>query len=215
MSINEVDYDENDDENYDNQDDSDYGNIFEGSQINRTIAEDGLPKTNDTNNDHNHTQPLTPDTLICIADIRSYVLMDCNYTTILEHISERKFNAIKHELREHYTEDGIEWTCRDGGSNVIVPVRKKCKHYKRQLIEIDGDKMYTKIERFCDLRKKGGTMYQIGEGAIYACEFRDPVDVKTERLLDYIDNKKIKQGRDREQVPKIIKQYYTDEKENE
>lgn len=82
---------------------------------------------------------------------------------------------------------------------IVRPVRPRCVHYKRQVISNDGvpdpnEPGHRIIFRNCMARRSvGGAFLSLRDEAVYACDYRDPPDVKSaERYMDAPDRERLK-----------------------
>jgi len=104
---------------------------------------------------------------------------------------------------------GQKFVCSDNGA--IVPVRcrrERCKYYARQVYANDdepdpkahGHRVYFAN---CTMRRSvGGAFLSLRDQAIYACDYRDPPDMKTvEEHLDSFDRRRVADRPDKTMVP--------------
>lgn len=83
----------------------------------------------------------------------------------------------------------------------VVPVRmrrERCKHWKRQIMandDVPNPEEFGHFLRFYNClarRSVGGANMTLRDEAVYACDYRDPVDIKsTEQYLDSSDRERL------------------------
>lgn len=109
--------------------------------------------------------------------------------------TERARAKYKPEEVEHLW--GVNLIKTAFGYRPVRPIRERCKHYRRQVFSNDaipdmkavGHQI---IFRVCAARRSnGGSHMSLRDEGIYACDFRDPIDVPTSRLQDAKDKKKL------------------------
>ncbi len=89
----------------------------------------------------------------------------------------------------------------------VRPIRERCKFYKRQVFALDGTKLgddgHFLVFRNCTMRRSvGGAFLSLRDEAVYACDYRDPPDMRSvKKYLDDKDNAKLKNRPDLTLVP--------------
>jgi hypothetical protein len=84
----------------------------------------------------------------------------------------------------------------------VEPVRPQCKHYVRQQGSFHLNAQNKKHYRLCAARRTTeGTFMTVSDLGMWACDMRDPYDVASVKHLDDFDTMKIKQGKERTNLP--------------
>lgn len=86
----------------------------------------------------------------------------------------------------------------------VRPVREVCRYYKRQLFPIDGEPTMKVIFRNCThpaRRSIGGAALSLRDEAVFACDYRDPLDAIANASLDASDRKKLDTEPHRTRLP--------------
>lgn len=82
----------------------------------------------------------------------------------------------------------------------VDPARPRCRHYKRQRVEIPDDPDRSKVIRLCISRRdSGGEFISLSDTRVFSCELRDPPDAGSARDLDAIDTKLLAAAVERKQ----------------
>lgn len=162
---------------------------YKPSEIKKVIAEDGLP-TNHVPAQNNDIPPLSPETLVCMGDFSKFVIRD-------------QWGEIIRELEpsEVLQAPNGDYFVRNPETKIRVkvePIRPPCKHYVRQMVSFEFNADHDSIKRLCSARRTTeGTFMTVKDTKVSACDMRQPRDIKSEKLLDEFDEKKVKQGQDR------------------
>ena len=177
-----------------------------------TDPTDALPRqVAETSYDQTYVPPLSPETLVCMADAR--------YFRLLSHPDPRTADRelARFTVDEVQCADGRYWVpyqaalARVGeedhslvsfnpqtGLCAVYPLRYACKHYLRQLTDFEGDPERKFLARFCTaLRDSNGEYQSLRDTIVYACELRDPRDATSARMLDDFDTQLVQLGRER------------------
>lgn len=163
---------------------------FEPSRVDYAPhPEDGLPSPV-IRQQEPFVPPLALDTLVCLPDESAFVSRDR-----LGFITRR------------YSPDEVErapcgcWVTKptpDGNRLPVEPIRPKCIHLSRQLMDSDGDPTRMMMERCCTARRdSGGEFLSVRDMQIVACELREPIDILSEEHLRKSDARRLKLGAER------------------
>lgn len=80
----------------------------------------------------------------------------------------------------------------------VEPVRRPCRHFARQMSDLQDNDETKVVERLCSARRDSdGNFLSMRDAQLFACELRDPHDNKSTRRLDRFDEAKIKLGQER------------------
>ena len=151
--------------------------------------EDGLPSPV-IRQQEPFVPPLALETLICLPDESIFVIRD-KYGTVLKIYGPDEVDR---------TPNGrwLSKPTQDGNCFEVTPIRPKCIHLSRQLMDCDGDPTRMMMERCCTARRdSGGEFLSVANMQIIACELRDPPDIVSEERLRKWDARKIKLGAER------------------
>lgn len=129
------------------------------------------------------TAPFTRDNVLCVEDDRTYVELQHGFPDAPPSRPPRTFPAAQVKFQR----DGIPFVLISEGEGIayplyLRPVRERCRFYKRLVIANDdqperGKAGHFIVKRYCTaLRSNGGAFLSLRDEAIYACDFRDPVD---------------------------------------
>lgn len=159
---------------------------FKPSEIQKVLAEDGLPTQVAPDAGKSDIPPLSPKTLVCMGDFSSFV----------ERHPDGSISAC-HSPEEVYRRDDGGW-CTKGGISV-EPIRLPCRHYVRQMTQLPENPENQLILRLCSARRTTeGAFMSVSDLAMWACTMREPRHWESEELLDDFDHKKVRQGIRRE-----------------
>jgi hypothetical protein len=169
--------------------------------------QDGLPRVvPESSYEETYVPPLDPTTFICMADTTEFRLL--SGATILARFTadevQRQSDGryyVSYELALSRTERSLHHhVLMHVGSALtpVEPIRRACKHYVRQMIDLAGHRDRRVVTRFCTaLRDENGEFQSLRDGLVYACELRDPREPVSEGQLDDFDRRKITEGRER------------------
>lgn len=151
--------------------------------------EDGLPSPVIRSQDP-FAPPLALDTLVCLPDESAFVTRD-----------RLGFIEKRYEPDEVERTPAGDWVTKqtaDGNRLKVYPIRPKCRHLSRQLMDSDGDPTHMMMERCCTARRDSeGEFLSVANMQIIACELRDPTDIVSEERLRKWDARKLKLGAER------------------
>jgi hypothetical protein len=178
-------------------------------KIQYVVTDDGLATAAHAQGP-SYAPPLTEDTLVCMADKRSFVLRDAACRVVFE-VSEdavtelpdgRFYVAYMTAIRSlgssrslaGFTAVARAWTTE---GVEVHPVRPQCAHYARQQVELDGTG-HLMTERLCTARRDDdGAFLSVMDQAIYACELRSPADMLSRQRINSFDEDRVRQGHQR------------------
>jgi hypothetical protein len=84
----------------------------------------------------------------------------------------------------------------------VFPVRPRCEHYVRQMMQTEFGPEHPEVYRLCAARRSTeGAMMGVGEVGVYSCDMRSPPDPDTLQRVDDFDRTKIEQGKQRTYLP--------------
>lgn len=201
---------------------------FNPGQLKFAVGHDGLAGVQLTQGDVPVAPPLTPDTLVCMADTSSFVIRgewgdvlvsfrpeevtrapDGRWFVTVNQVRMRFASAVvEGEEPEERAERGKQLYAHldplaadpdalsDGQRRVEVqPKRPQCKHYARQMTDLQDNSDVTMVERLCTMRRdSSGTQFGLRDSQLFACELRSPRDPNSEVLLEVFDDGKVKIG---------------------
>lgn len=134
---------------------------------------------------------LLPETFVCMADTSAFVR-----------------RGQWGEILARYEPDAVE-RAPDGRYRVAVksrlfgksyvevePLRPVCKHYARQLTDVQDDPDFRFVARLCTLRRADdGEYLSVRDAQVLACELRSPPDPESAAQLDVSDAARIARAR--------------------
>lgn len=197
---------------------------FRRDDLRFAMGADGIAGVQAPQGDPPIAPPLTPDTLVCIADTSKFVFRDEWGEVLLEFeesevhrapngrwfVTEieiaRKANAVG--LARHWcSELNVPWfddaqmferfyEDRPGLQRIeIEPIRPACKRMARHMTDLEGASHVVSVERLCTaMRDEQGALYSLRDTQMFACELREPRDPRTEARLEKFDDGKIRLG---------------------
>lgn len=179
-----------------------------------TNTDDGLPMQ--VAQRHFDKSPaLSPDTLICMADTRSFVVRDDDTG---EELVSFEPSQVKRFPNGTYgvafpSEQGMldSWHAKGwqhlprfsavhdnplNGYLLVEPVRPACVHYFRMQTDLAADRDGRYLQRACMAqRSEDGEYYSVRDTMVTACSLRAPRHLETEiAILDGFDQSKIEQA---------------------
>lgn len=163
-------------------------------------TEDGLPMQVAQRN-FDKAPPLSEETLICMADKRSFVLRH-EWDGAIQLSFEP--SEVKRTPRGDYyvfmsaeqlkaLPDDKLLIIHDGESTrralQVEPIRPQCRHYLRQQTDLSADRDARYIARACMAQKtEDGEYYSLRDSLIAACTIREPRHLESEiAILDKFD----------------------------
>lgn len=169
---------------------------------------DGLPKEA-VQLQMPYVPPLTEDHLVCLPDLRKFVVRDAMGFVAAEFEPEEveRVPAGVHRvplalglqrLGAKALMLGLARKVQVAGYLEVEPRRPVCQHFGRQLVDMMSNPENQEMERLCTARRDAmGNFLSVQNSAMYACELRQPMDDPSrQRLIDH-DAIKIEQGRRR------------------
>jgi hypothetical protein len=172
---------------------------FKPGPIKKIIAADGLPApvVDATQSD---IPALSLETLVCMGDFSAFVERDEN--GIEEQRHEPK-DVKRYPSGQWYVEVELQMAGYvETQQYPVEPIRPPCKHYARQLTQFSANPENQKMLRLCTARRDtAGAFMAVDDLAMWACDLREPRHVQSESLMTAFDDKKIKQGKERELLP--------------
>lgn len=175
-----------------------------------TDPTDGLPAQVAPRN-FDKSPPLTEDTLVCMADTRSFVIRDDNGFVLqrFDPASVRRLPNGIYFVYEAIVDSGVASLTQVSLSSITVsgqrcarvePVRPACTHYIRMQTDLAADREAKYLMRACAMqRDESGEYYSVRDSLIAACTLRAPRHYESEQLLDAFDADKIAQARIRKE----------------
>ena len=165
---------------------------FAPSEIRKVVGDDGLPTQVPPHGSGMSDIPaLSPDTLICMGDFSSFVTRDSFGTVTARYEAE---DVVQDR-------EGSYWVSKRGYARstiVVEPFRPPCKHYVRQVTQLDKNPEYKDHLRLCAARRTTeGTFMTLKDVGMWACTMREPRHLESEKLITEFDLLKMQQGRRR------------------
>jgi hypothetical protein len=131
---------------------------------------------------------LLPETFVCMADTSKFVVrdMDGEITRTFEPSEVERAPNGRYRVRTGWLTSLLltKWT-------EVEPIRPVCKHYARQLSDVQDDPDFRFVARLCTLRRaEDGEFLSVRDSQVFACELRSPRDLNgsTKQLDDFDDN---------------------------
>jgi hypothetical protein len=180
---------------------------------------DGLPSTTPASND-DRPPSLSEDTLVCMADKRSFVVRNSDGSVFVSIPPE---NVQRLPNGEYFVEIAVLMALSTKVSSVddyrlgelaigtalgepsgkirnvirVEPVRPQCRHYLRMQTDTSADRERRFLARSCMAQQSDtGEYYSLRDTLVSACSIREPRHLESELLLDQFDEEKIRQGRE-------------------
>lgn len=96
-------------------------------------------------------------------------------------------------LEPHMLYIDDEWTS-------VEPLRRKCEHYARQVIDFPHEPDVQLMVRMCAVQRNDkGEFFDLGNCKLYACDMRRPHDERSADRIQAFDARVIEQGKQNEQ----------------
>lgn len=168
--------------------------------------EDGLPMQVSTQG-FDQAPVLSEETLICMADKRSFVVrwedgsIRAEYAPFqVQRLPNGEYGVpmSTEELAVFGLEDQI--VRRQGSDPLwmlrVEPIRPVCEHYMRQQTDLSADRDRRYIARACMAQKtEDGEYYSLRDTLISACSIREPRHLESEiAILDQVDERMMKEA---------------------
>lgn len=169
--------------------------------------DDGLPMQIAERN-YDKSPPLSEETLICMADKRSFVVRWEDDGSIRKSFSPSQVKRLPNG--QYYVEQSTqeleaypssELVCvRDGAGShwalLVEPIRPQCIHYLRQQTDLSADRDGRYYARACMAQKtEEGEYYSLRDTLIGACGIREPRHLESEAILDRFDEEKMQEAK--------------------
>lgn len=177
---------------------------------------DGLPSPTPASND-DRPPSLSEDTLVCMADKRSFVVRNSDgsvfvsmppesvqrlpngeYFVELDVLMASSYSVDDYRLGELVI--GTTFGDPSGQYRKVVrvePVRPQCRHYLRMQTDTSADRERRFLARSCMAQQADtGEYYSLRDTLVSACSIREPRHLESEALLDQFDDDKIRQGKE-------------------
>lgn len=161
-------------------------------QVTHGIASDGMPHPSIPYSLKQAQAPdLLPETFVCMADTSVFVR-----------------RGQWGEIVARFEPDSVE-RAPDGRYRVamksllfgvsyveVEPLRPVCKHYARQLTDVQDDPDFRFVARLCTLRRaEDGEYLSLRDSQVLACELRSPPDPESAAQLDTSDAERVARAR--------------------
>lgn len=169
-----------------------------------TDPTDGLP-AQVTPRNFDKSPPLTEDTLVCMADQRSFVIRNVNgyikqafASPSVRRLPNGDYCVEADRLTQLTQLEGLFERRNEGGLSMatVEPIRPACVHYIRMQTDLAADREARYIVRACAMqRDETGEYYSVRDSLISACTLRAPRHYESEQLLDVFDADKIAQAK--------------------
>lgn len=176
--------------------------------------QDGLP-VQVTQENLDKPPVLSEETLVCMADKRSFVIRNSDGSIWVEfepsevqRLQNGEYGVTPAQVMAK--DPAVDMSvlqdhgrCRNGdrGARVVLvePIRPACEHYIRALTDTSVDRGARFLSRACGAqRSETGEYVSVGDALIAACSLRRPRHIESEDLMDAFDANKIRQGKERE-----------------
>jgi len=158
------------------------GDEYAGEAVQKVLGEDGLP-TIAAPGPMRDIPPLSPETLICMGDYSEFRSPNGDVLSLSE---------VERAGGHHPS----EWNWVKRGTDLPVePKRRPCRHYIRQLTQLERNPEHRQLIRLCSGRRTTeGAMMSVGERGLWECDMRYPASVVG--LMDEMDEAKMRAGRE-------------------
>lgn len=137
---------------------------------------------------------LLPETFVCMSDCSAFVRRDAlgRITDRFEPEEVERAPNGRYYLKKRFIFLPIV---------SVEPLRPACKHYARQMTDVQDDSDFRFIARLCTLRKTDdGEYLSLRDSQVFACELRDPRDYEgSARALDLFDDAQVEANRKKQQ----------------
>lgn len=200
---------------------------YSPSVIMKVTAADGLPTQFVSNAEEVDIPELSPETLVCMGDFSEFTLENpgANILAEIDNRADKSFLAgtsievvpanryegqpegdsycslvdRKYLLSEVYRDEIGVWYVK-GTRERVYPKREPCKHYVRQVTQLDLNPKSKVHFRLCAARRTTeGAFMTVRDIAMWACSMREPRDLASEeKYIDSFDEQKMKEGATRE-----------------
>lgn len=183
-----------------------FGHPLRPQTVIGTDPQDGLPRVmSQTTLDQTKGPALDPETFVCMADESVFVHRN-DWGKILISVDpalvERAPNG-EHFVRKSKLDPRQQTEAsyiHDSGNQdpcvILEPVRPQCQHYRRVMVDFEGDDEHRQVERTCGAqRDELGQHISLDNVRIYACEHRTPRDFVSEERLRSFDQKVVASGK--------------------
>lgn len=166
---------------------------FKPSEIKKVIGPDGLPTNYMPEGGSSDIPPLSPETLVCMADTSRFVVRN-EYKQITKEWPPEEVDYYPNG--KYYLKKDAD----DADKIEVEPIRPRCQNYVRQMAMFDYNAEAKVHLRLCSARRTTeGTFMTVRDSAMWACTMREPRDTVTEqKCLDSFDTEKVEQGKNRE-----------------
>lgn len=175
---------------------------YQPSKMLHVPGDDGLPiLTAPEATGESDIPPLSPETLVCMADLSEFHLY--HGTDLLqsfsreEVISDGPIWLVPQEALTSRTKDQLELEKRPAysGPVVVQPKRAACEYYVRQITQFEHNPEARVVLRLCSARRTTeGAFMSVRDTAVWACTMRNPRDYESEELIDNFDKEKVSAG---------------------
>jgi len=155
-----------------------------------------------------YAPPLTPATLVCMADTSEFVRRD-EWGVVthrwdpkhVERMPNGKWRARAKDATPRYPLP--RWKLmRCTGYVTVEPIRPQCRHYARQMTDFQDDPEAKFVARLCTARRNSEEGFlSVRDAQVFACELRVPSDHASRENIDAFDEKKIALGEERLKAP--------------
>lgn len=150
--------------------------------------------------------PLSPKTLVCMADTSSFVVRDRWGAVVAEFEPgdvDRApdgtwFVPLKSALGKVPLLSLVGRLEPASRRVRVEPRRPQCRYMRRQMTDFQDDPDHHFVERLCTARRDSESFFlTVRDSQYHACELREPRDPESERRLDRFDAIKVKLGAER------------------
>lgn len=166
---------------------------------------DGLPTVGigPSDADASGHLPLSPRNLVCIADRTRFF----RWGESDESGQQQRVYYAPEEVEPHLSIGGHAAYRLKSDQGHVYPERHQCSHLLRQMTPWPGDPEHFEIRYYCAARRDtSGAMVGLTDGAVWACDMRDPPEYESLVRLNAGEDRKIEQGRTRRKLPLGVKE---------
>lgn len=160
--------------------------------------------------------PLTLGTLVCLEDRREFVVRGPYSGMVLARFTPAEVEqlpsgahrapaslalprlAASRSLEALALARSMLGGLLTSGSVEVAPVRPRCRHFGRQMVDFPEEQSHQVVERMCMRRASTeGIPVSLMDSAMYACDLRQPRDLDSERRADAADERIIARSQER------------------
>jgi hypothetical protein len=151
--------------------------------------------------------PLSPETFVCMADARDYVIRDAwgDVTgSFGPRVVKRAPAGDYYVTLEEAVGSGMPWLAIARAIDPktlrvrVAPRRPQCAFLRQQMIAFQDNDEHVMVERLCVARRDEQSFFlSVRDQQVYACELRSPRDPESEQRIETFNETKVRLGASR------------------